>query len=132
MTPLAPDQRNYYYLIEAARAGIHKPILAALYAVHDEPRLADGESGLGIAPVNRVALEQVNTLPEQVQYGANTIRSITDTLIAEGWQGGDIWDAKAGRYTRRFLEAIADADLQAKLAFARQILQNQQALLQSV
>jgi uncharacterized protein YuzE len=31
----------------------------------------------------------------------------------------------------RFLEAIADADLQAKLAFARQILQNQQALLQS-
>lgn len=30
-----------------------------------------------------------------------------------------------------FLEAIADADLQAKLAFARQILQNQQALLQS-
>ncbi|PSN14482.1 hypothetical protein C7293_11455 [filamentous cyanobacterium CCT1] len=32
----------------------------------------------------------------------------------------------------RFLEAIADADLQAKLAFARQILQNQQALLQSV
>jgi uncharacterized protein YuzE len=31
----------------------------------------------------------------------------------------------------RFLEAIADADLKAKLAFARQILQNQQALLQS-
>ncbi|WP_347403947.1 DUF2283 domain-containing protein [Nodosilinea sp. FACHB-13] len=31
----------------------------------------------------------------------------------------------------RFLEAIADTDLQAKLAFARQILQNQQALLQS-
>jgi uncharacterized protein YuzE len=30
-----------------------------------------------------------------------------------------------------FLEAIADADLQAKLAFARQILQNQQALLPS-
>jgi uncharacterized protein YuzE len=30
-----------------------------------------------------------------------------------------------------FLEAIADADLQAKLVFARQILQNQQALLQN-
>jgi uncharacterized protein YuzE len=30
-----------------------------------------------------------------------------------------------------FLEAIADADRQAKLVFARQILQNQQALLQN-
>ncbi|MEO1124042.1 MAG: DUF2283 domain-containing protein [Cyanobacteria bacterium J06639_16] len=30
-----------------------------------------------------------------------------------------------------FLENIADADLRAKLAFARQILQNQQAFLQS-
>ncbi|MEO1069700.1 MAG: hypothetical protein AAFW95_11370, partial [Cyanobacteria bacterium J06638_6] len=29
---------------------------------------------------------------------------------------------------KRFLEAIADIDLQAKLVFARQILQNQQAL----
>ena len=30
-----------------------------------------------------------------------------------------------------FLETIADADLRAKLTFARQILQNQQAFLQS-
>ena len=47
MTTLLPDQRNYYYLIEAARAGIHKPILAALYAAHNQPQLADGEIGLG-------------------------------------------------------------------------------------
>lgn len=108
MTTLSPDQRNYYYLIEAARAGIHKPILAALYDVHEQPVLPDGETGLGIAPANRITLEQVNSFPEQVQYAANTIRSLTDMLIAEGWQGADIWDVRQGRYSDKFVDKVAD------------------------
>ena len=108
MANLAPDQRNYYYLIEAARAGIHKPILAALYTAHQAPPLDDGETGLGIAPANRIPLSQVNTFPEQVQYAANTLRSLTNALTAEGWQGNDLWDASAGRYSDRFLRRIAE------------------------
>lgn len=107
MTQLSPDQRNDYYLIEAARAGIHKPILAALYAVQQQPTLTDGETGLGIAPVNRIALEQVNSFPEQVQYAANTLRSLTDNLVAEGWQGNDLWNAQQGRYSDRLITRIA-------------------------
>ncbi|MEO1347990.1 MAG: D-Ala-D-Ala carboxypeptidase family metallohydrolase [Cyanobacteria bacterium J06635_15] len=108
MAPLASDQRNYYYLIEAARTGIHKPVLAALHTVHQSPRLLDGETGLGIAPANRVAVDQVNTFPEQVQYAANTIRSITDTLTAEGWRGQDLWNAEAGRYSDRLIQTISE------------------------
>lgn len=108
MAQRSPDQRNHYYLIEAARAGIHKPILAALYAVHQRPSLVDGEMGLGVAPANRISPEQVNTFPEQVQYAANAVRSLTDSLIVTGWQGPDIWDAAAGRYTSRFLQAVAE------------------------
>lgn len=108
MAPLASDQRNYYYLIEAARTGIHKPVLAALHTVHQSPRLLDGETGLGIAPANRVAVDQVNTFPEQVQYAANTIRSITDTLTAQGWRGQDLWNAEAGRYSDRFIQTLAE------------------------
>jgi hypothetical protein len=108
MTTLLPDQRNNYYLIEAARAGIHKPILAALYAVHNQPRLTDGETGLGIVPTNQIDVNQVNTFPEQVQFAANTIRSLTDALIAQDWPSGDIWDARAGRYADRFLSAVAE------------------------
>ncbi len=107
MTTLLPDQRNYYYLIEAARAGIHKPILAALYAVHNQPRLTDGETGLGIVPTNQIEIRQVNTFAEQVQFAANTIRSLTDALIHQEWPGHDIWDIKAGRYADRFLETVA-------------------------
>ncbi|MBE9077108.1 DUF882 domain-containing protein [Romeria aff. gracilis LEGE 07310] len=107
MAQLTPDQRNYYYLIEAERAGIHKPILAALYEVQAQPKLSDGESGLGISPANRVAMVEVNTFPEQVQYAANTLRSLTDTLIAEGWSSADLWDAAKGRYSDRFLQRIA-------------------------
>ena len=108
MTELVPDQRNYYYLLEAERAGIHKPILAGLYTVHQSPRLMDGETGLGIAAANRVPVEQVNTFPEQVQYAANTLRSLTSTLTADGWNGGDLWDAAKGRYSDRFIERIAE------------------------
>ena len=108
MATRSPDQRNYYYLIEAARAGIHKPILAALYKAHGQPPLTDGEAGLGIAPINRIPPSQVNTFPEQVQYAANTIRSLTSQLTADGWQGKDLWDAAAGRYSNRFLRRIAE------------------------
>ncbi|MBX2863687.1 MAG: DUF882 domain-containing protein [Leptolyngbyaceae cyanobacterium MAG.088] len=108
MAELVPDQRNYYYLIEAERAGIHKPILAGLYAVHQSPRLMDGETGLGISAANKVPVDQVNTLPEQVQYAANTLRSLTSTLTANGWNGGDLWDAAKGRYSDRFIERIAE------------------------
>ena len=108
MGTLTPDQRNYYYLIEAARAGIHKPLLAALYAVHTQPILHDNETGLGIEPIHRIGLEQVNSFPEQVQYAANTLRSLTDSLIAEGWQGNELWDTRSGAYSKRFLGAVAN------------------------
>ncbi len=107
MAILSPDQRNYYYIIEAERAGIHKPILAALYQAHSSPSLSDGETGLGISPANRVSLTQVNTFPEQVEYAANAIRSLTDSLIAEGWTGADLWKAQQGRYTDEFLQKVA-------------------------
>ncbi|HEY9638842.1 MAG TPA: peptidase M15A [Coleofasciculaceae cyanobacterium] len=108
MAGLSADQRNYHYLNEAVRAGIHKALLAALYAVHHRPALEDGEVGLGISPANRLALEQVDRFAEQVQFAANTVRSITDKLTAQGWKGADIWDVDAGRYTDRFLQAIAN------------------------
>jgi hypothetical protein len=108
MAKRSPDQRNDYYLIEAARTGIHKSILAALYATQRKPPLTDGETGLGIAPANRIPPDQVNTFPEQVQYAANTIRSLTDQLTAAGWQGQDLWDAAEGRYSDRFVGAIAE------------------------
>ncbi|NEP02716.1 MAG: peptidase M15A [Symploca sp. SIO2E9] len=107
MATLSPDQRNYYYLIEAQRAGIHKPILAALYEVHSSTALGDDETGLGISPANRISLNQVNTFIEQVQYGANVIRAFTDSLIAQGWEGSDLWDAQQGHYTEKFLERLA-------------------------
>ncbi len=107
MATLSPDQRNYYYLLEAERAGIHKPILAALYQAHCSPSLPDGETGLGVSPANRVALAQVNTFAEQVQFAANTIRSITDTLMAQGWHGSDLWNALQGSYTDQFIQKVA-------------------------
>ncbi|MBE9128721.1 MULTISPECIES: D-Ala-D-Ala carboxypeptidase family metallohydrolase [unclassified Coleofasciculus] len=107
MATLSPDQRNYYYLIEAARAGIHKPILAALYQAHPSPSLGDGETGLGISPANRVSPQQVDTFSEQVQYAANAIRSLTDSLIARGVPGTDLWQAEQGRYADPFLQNVA-------------------------
>jgi len=107
MATLSPDQRNYYYLIEAERAGIHKPILVALYAAHSSPSLSDEQTGLGLSPANRVSLAQVNTFPGQVQYAANVIRALTDSLVAQGWNGGDLWDTEQGRYTDPFLQKVA-------------------------
>jgi Peptidase M15 len=108
MTELTADQRNYYYLLEAVRTGIHKPILAALYVAHYAPKLTDGEVGLGVAPIHRIPPDQINTFPEQVQYAANTIRSITNRLTAQGWEGGELWHVEQGRYSDRFIKEIAD------------------------
>ena len=105
MATLSPDQRNYYYLLEAERAGIHKPILAALYAVHSSPSLSDAETGLGVSPANRVPLSAVNTFPEQVQYAANAIRALTESLATQGWKGADFW--QGGRYSDQFLQKVA-------------------------
>ncbi|MDX2096361.1 MAG: D-Ala-D-Ala carboxypeptidase family metallohydrolase [Leptolyngbyaceae cyanobacterium bins.59] len=107
MSKLTPDQRNTLYLAEAERTGIHKPILAALYEAHDRTSLADGETGLGVSPANRISLEQVNTFAGQVQFAANTIRSLTDNLVSTGWRGIDLWNAEQGRYTDRFLQRVA-------------------------
>ncbi|NET61844.1 MAG: peptidase M15A [Symploca sp. SIO2E6] len=107
MGTLLPNQRHDHYLIEAERAGIHQPILAALYQTHASPVLGDGETGLGVSPANRIPLEQVNTFPAQVQYGANVIRSLTESLIAQGWEGIDLWNAHHGCYTDKFLEYVA-------------------------
>ena len=108
MAGLSAAQRNFHYGNEATRTGIHKPILAALYAAHHRPLLEDGTVGLGVSPVNRIALEQVTTFATQVQFAANTIRSITDKLTAQGWKGSDIWDVAQGCYSDRFLQAIAN------------------------
>lgn len=107
MAKLSPDQRNYKYLADAERVGIHKPILAALYVAHASPKLDDEETGLGISPVNRIGLSDVNTFAKQVYYGANTIRSLTDSLRAKGWEASQLWDGHQGRYTDRFILAVA-------------------------
>src|SRR4028119_426177 len=108
MATLSPDQRNYYYLLEAERAGIHKPILAALYQTHSSPSLSDGATGLGVRPANRVPLTAVNTFPEQVRYAANAVRSWTNSLVAQGWKGVDLWNTQQGRYADQFLECVAN------------------------
>ncbi|MDJ0707129.1 MAG: peptidase M15A [Leptolyngbyaceae cyanobacterium MO_188.B28] len=108
MAQLSPDQRNALYLSEAVRSGIHKPILAALYAVHNQPTLSDRETGLGISPANRIAVHQVDTFPGQVHYAASTIRSLINSLTAKGWSSRDFWDMKQGRYSDRFLQTVAD------------------------
>ncbi|MEC4806066.1 MAG: D-Ala-D-Ala carboxypeptidase family metallohydrolase [Jaaginema sp. PMC 1079.18] len=107
MATLTPDQRNYYYLLEAERTGIHKPILAALHQAHRSPDLGNSEMGLGVVATGTILPEQIDTFPEQVQYAANIARSLTDYLIAQGWSGEDIWDIAAGRYTRSFIERAA-------------------------
>jgi len=111
MEPLNAAQRKAYFQQAGDRAGVHAPLLAALHAVHQAPTLSDGEVGLGISPANQVTLAAVETLPGQVQTAASTIRSITDRLIAQGWQSADLWDVDRGRYGDRFLAALAEGYL---------------------
>ncbi|HIK28891.1 MAG: peptidase M15A [Oscillatoriaceae bacterium SKW80] len=107
MAKILAEQRNELYLQEAARSGIHKPILAALYLAHNQPALVDGETGLGISPANRISLEEVNTLPKQIYYAANTIRSLSESLAVQGWTASDFWHADKGCYTEKFIKAVA-------------------------
>lgn len=117
MAQLTPEQRNVLYLQAAGRAGIHKSLLAALYVAHRQDAtnsaqldptaevampLIDGETGLGFDPTD------CPTFPEQVAYGANVIRILSDRLIAQSWQGQDLWYPAQGRYSDRFLALIAD------------------------
>jgi hypothetical protein len=108
MALLTPDQRNEYYLLEAERVGIHKPILTALYYGHQNPSLSDGEMGLGIVAVNNLTMDELNTFSEQVHYGANIINTLVEELSRQGWKSVDIWDINQGRYSDRFIAVIAD------------------------
>ena len=108
MSLLTPDQRNEYYLLEAERVGIHKPILAALYYAHQSPSLSDGESGLGMMPIHDVTLDELDTFSEQVQYAANIIHLIVESLSHQGWKADDLWDIDKGRYSDSLIEVIAD------------------------
>ncbi len=108
MGNLTAEQWNYQFLMEAARAGVHQPLLAALHALQRSPALADGETGLGIAPVNRVLMVQLETLPQQAHIAANTLRSITNHITAQGWKSSDIWDVDRGCYTHKFLSRVAE------------------------
>ncbi|MFQ3629786.1 MAG: peptidase M15A, partial [Cyanobacteriota bacterium] len=111
MEPLNAAQRKAYFQYAGDRAGVHTPLLVALHAVHQAPSLSDGEVGLGISPANQVTLAAVETLPGQAQAAASTIRSITDRLIAQGWQSADLWDVDRGRYGDRFVTALAEGYL---------------------
>ncbi|GAB4141114.1 MAG: hypothetical protein Fur0046_16950 [Cyanobacteria bacterium J069] len=111
MEPLNAAQRQAYFQRAGDRAGVHAPLLAALYAIHQAPPLSDGEVGLGISPANQVALRDVETLWGQTQTAASTIRSITDRLTAQGWQSADLWDVDRGRYGDRFLTTLAEGYL---------------------
>lgn len=82
------NQGSYYYGLEAERAGIHALVLAALAQVQRSPHLVTGEMGLGITQ----PAKSLETFSLQVQYAANTIRALSDRLIAQGWQGSDLWD----------------------------------------
>ncbi len=104
---LTSDQRNYYYLLETERTGIHHPILAALHQIHQQPTLTDGEVGLGISPANQVALAATSDFPGQVRYAANVIRSLTEKLANQGWTSAELWNSEKGRYTEQFIQKVA-------------------------
>ena len=113
MAILNADQRNYIYILEAARVGIHKPILAALYVAHSGNRDFQGtapEKGgatLGMVAANGVTQAKLDSFEEQVQYAANAMRSFTDRLIGKGFSPIALWDGDRGGYGDKFLQEIA-------------------------
>lgn len=123
MGQLTSEQRNYYYVLEAERAGIHKSLLAALYDVHQAPPLGDGETGLGIGETNEVKRENINSFRQQVQYAANTIRGVTDALIRNGWQSAALWDAAKGLYTEDFVMVVASGYIPTQQELGMAVLQ---------
>ena len=127
---MTPDQRQDCYQREAARRGLHQPLLAALYDVQQSPPLTDGEKGLGVVPAPGVPLHQVETFPGQVHFAANTLQSLSDRLVEEGWQGKDFWNPgnggafEGGGYSDRFLSKVAEG-------FQPSALERQAAQLES-
>jgi hypothetical protein len=107
MESLTPAQRQALYIQAAERTGIHQPLLAALDQAQNQPLLLGGETGLGVSPANRISLNQVNTFASQVQYAANTVRSLTHHLINVGWKAADLWNAEKGCYTDQLISTIA-------------------------
>jgi hypothetical protein len=81
--------------------------LAALYAVHAQPVLNDGDTGLGMSPAHQVALADLETLAAQVDYAANTLCHLMQLLIGQGWQGVDFWRSEQGRYSDKLLRIVA-------------------------
>ncbi len=108
MAKLTPNQREYYYILEAERSGIQKSILAALYEAQQFPILASGESGLGIVATNQSGEVKIDSFHQQVQLVANAIRTLINNLIAQGWKSYDLWSTEELRYSDRLLEIIAD------------------------
>ncbi len=110
MAILNADQRNYIYILEAARVGIHKPLLAALYVAHSGNRDFQGkaeDNALGMLAAPGVTQARLDSFEEQVQYAANTLRSLTDALIEKGFSPIALWDGDRGGYGDKFLQEIA-------------------------
>ncbi len=108
MAKLNPKQRDYYYIIEAERSSIQKSILAALFEVQQFPVLVSSGTGLGIAATNQISEVKRVNFHQQVQLVANTIRTLINDLIAQGWKSYDLWSTEELRYSDRLLEIIAD------------------------
>jgi len=111
MGTLTLNQRHMIYRRAAERAGIHFPLLTALYRVQRKPQLTDGETGLGISPAHQVALQQLTTFKQQVEVAASTVRALTSQLTVEGWKGKEIWDSVTGAYTAAFIQTVAQGFL---------------------
>lgn len=111
MAILNADQRNYLYLLESDRVGIHKPILAALYIAHSGNRDFQGQANangaLGMVAINGVTQANLDSFEEQVQYAANSLRSFTDALIQQGFSPIALWDGDRGGYGDPFLKEVA-------------------------
>jgi hypothetical protein len=131
MTTSDSYQHNLQYAQAAARTGIHSPLLAALQAAHQHPPLRDEALGLGVSPANQITVEAVETFAGQVEYAANTVRSLTNQLTAKGWKPEDFWDVAQGRYRDSFVRTVADgyAPPSTDTAAARLESANPQALL---
>ncbi|HIK15400.1 MAG TPA: peptidase M15A [Leptolyngbyaceae cyanobacterium M33_DOE_097] len=111
MGTLTLNQRHRIYRRAAERTGIHSPLLTALYRVQCKPRLADGETGLGISPAHQIALQQIMTFKQQVEVAASTLRALTSQLTVAGWKGKEIWDSVTGSYTDAFVQTVAQGFL---------------------
>lgn len=108
MSTLLPAQRKHLYLQAATQIGIHAPLLAALYDVHKQPTLLDGETGLGITPTNQVSLDAVNSFTGQVHAAAIVVRTLMTFLIGQGRSSTDLWHSEQGRYSDEFLKQVAN------------------------